>query len=136
MPYPFRKGDAMKEKFALPMPCILEVKTAPSKSQPGSTRLDALLDLPAAQIGLGIRIYFKDSEIPADPRQFFIDQSNLAVRMLLADLISAKRQTPPPAETQACGSDRIHQLEAELADLKAKYDALFLGKFSICGDPS
>ena len=126
----------MPDKFSIPMPCILEVKTAPSKSHPGAIRVDALLDLPAAQIGLGLRAYFLASSLPADPRQFLIDQANTNVRMLLQDLIQAKHYRQDLPVIGATESDRIQQLELELAELKAKYDALYLGEIGITGDLS
>jgi hypothetical protein len=125
----------MTDKFSIPMPCTLEVRTAPSKSHPGALRVDATLDLPTAQIGLGLRAYFNVEDLPADPRQFLIDQSNLNVRLLLQDLIQAKRLSPNLPVITPTEPDRIQKLERELTELKAKYDALFLGKIGVTGDP-
>jgi hypothetical protein len=137
MTYPFRKGEAMThEKFSIPMPCILEIKMAPSKSQPGKVRVEAMMDLPAAHIGLEVRSYYEASEFPPDPRQFLIDQANLSICQLFHNLISAKRQDAQRPEAQSCSADRISQLEAELADLRTKYDALYLGKLNITKEPS
>jgi hypothetical protein len=120
-----------------PLPSVLRVKVRPSTKYPDIAVGEYIVSIPDLSVGVGLEVRFNKDDLAksADPMDLVLKSGCQGVAHFLRDAMVAYTEkvraeqdmtADPPAESAESTPStdvRVHELETQLADLQARYDA-------------